>query len=177
MDAQAHMDQIQQSLDLLLQSQSQPPFNSGSPGNNSTCGVTPLRSVIHVRDISLGFPHFDGHSSVLEWIFKAKNFFDYHHTPDANRVDIAAIHFEKEVVPWFQMLQRLSAIKTWAELTTVLKSQFGPSPFDCSMVELFKLQQIGTVSDYYLKFMSLANRSSGLSDDALLNCFLSGLHA
>lgn len=92
-------------------------------------------------------------------------------------MDIAAIHFENDVVPWFQMLQRLSTVKTWAELTTTLESQFGPSPFDCSMAELFKLQQIGTVSDYYLKFMSLANRSSRLSDDALLNCFLSCLHA
>jgi len=73
------------------------------------------------------------------------------------------------------MLQRLYAVNTWAALTTTLESQFGPSPFDCPMVKLFKLQQTTTVSEYYLKFMTLANRSSGLQDDALLNCFLSGL--
>ena len=44
------------------------------------------------------------------------------------------------------------------------------------MGELFKLQQIGTVSDYYLKFMALANRSEGLSNEVVLNCFLSGLN-
>ena len=67
-------------------------------------------------------------------------------------------------------------MSTWSELTRALESQFGPSPFDCPMAELFKLQQTGLVSDYYLKFMSLANRSLGLSNEALLNCFISGLN-
>ena len=55
-------------------------------------------------------------------------------------------------------------------------SQFGPSPFDYPMGELFNLQQTGTVSDYYLKFMAIANRSEGLSNEVALNCFLSGLN-
>ena len=67
-------------------------------------------------------------------------------------------------------------MSTWSELTRALESQFGPSPFDCPMAELFKLQQTGSVSDYYLKFMSLANRSLGLSNEALLNGFISGLN-
>ena len=67
-------------------------------------------------------------------------------------------------------------MSTWSELTRALESQFGPSPFDCPMAELFKLQQTSSVSDYYLKFMSLANRSLGLSNEALLNCFISGLN-
>ncbi|KAJ1415172.1 Chromo-like domain superfamily [Sesbania bispinosa] len=44
------------------------------------------------------------------------------------------------------------------------------------MADLFKLQQTGSVSDYYLKFMALANRSGGLSEEAVLNCFISGLN-
>jgi len=44
------------------------------------------------------------------------------------------------------------------------------------MVDLFKMQQSSSVSDYYLKFMSLANTSFGLLAGAQLNCFLSGLH-
>ena len=31
------------------------------------------------------------------------------------------------------------------------------------MDELFKLQQVGTIADYYLKFMGLAHRSEGLT--------------
>ncbi|XP_014522563.1 uncharacterized protein LOC106779047 [Vigna radiata var. radiata] len=70
----------------------------------------------------------------------------------------------------------MAAVNTWSTLTRALESQFGPSPFDCPMAELFKLQQDGSMSDFYMKFMSLANRSVGLIDEALLNCFLSGLH-
>ena len=100
---------------------------------------------------------------MLEWIFKAEKFFSYHHTPDIDRVDITAIHFEKEVIPWFQMLQKLNVVSTWTTLTSSLESQFGPF-FDCPMAQLFKLQQVGTVFDYYLKILSLANSSSRLSD-------------
>ncbi|KAJ1376277.1 Retrotransposon gag domain, partial [Sesbania bispinosa] len=158
------MDQMQKSFDLL--NQGKPQHIVGSSSN--------LPST--VRDISLGFPHFDGTTPVLEWIFKAEKFFNYHRTPDQERVDIASIHFEKDVIPWFQMLQRMSVVQTWPDLTRALESHFGPSPFDSPMAELFKLYQSGTVSEYYLKFMALANRSEGLSDAAVLNCFLSGLN-
>ncbi|KAI5382466.1 hypothetical protein KIW84_070041, partial [Lathyrus oleraceus] len=42
---------------------------------------------------------------------------------------------------------------------------------------LFKLTQTGTVSEYYLQFTSLANRVYGLSNDALIDCFISGLNS
>ncbi|KAL5148288.1 hypothetical protein HKD37_13G035346 [Glycine soja] len=111
----------------------------------------------------------------MEWIFKAEKF-NYHHTPDQDRVNIASIHFEKDVIPWFHMLQRLQTVNTWAELRRALESQFGPLLFDCPMAELFKLQQVGTVADYYLKFMGLAHRFEGLTLEVLLNCFISGLN-
>jgi hypothetical protein len=41
----------------------------------------------------------------------------------------------------------------------------------------FKLNQTGTVAEYYLQFTSLANRVYGLSNDALIDCFVSGLNA
>nr|KYP32415.1 Transposon Ty3-G Gag-Pol polyprotein [Cajanus cajan] len=164
---QAQFDQIQATLDRLLVKK-----NNTQHHEESTMNV-----VLPMKDISLEFPHFDGNSSVLGWVFKAEKFFNYHNTPNASRVEIAAMHFDGDVVPWFQMLQRLAAVNTWADLTRALESQFGPSPFDCPMSELFKLQQSGSVLDYYLKFMSLANRSFGLNDEALLKCFMSGLNA
>ena len=73
------------------------------------------------------------------------------------------------------MLHKVSQFRSWTKLTGALESQFGPSLFDNPMAEMFKLTQTGTVSDYYLKFMSLANRSEELGAVAILNCFLSGL--
>jgi len=75
-----------------------------------------------MNNISLGFPHFDGTTPILEWIFKVEKFFSYQNTLNTTRVDIVAIHFEKDVVPWFQMLQRLSVIRSWIELTKTLES-------------------------------------------------------
>ena len=122
------------------------------------------------------FLHFDGNTPVLEWIFKAEKFFNHHNTPYLDRVDITSIHFEKDVIPWFQMLQWMQVVSTWAELTRALETQFGPSLFNCPMAELFKLQQFGTIANYYLKFMALANRSEGLTPEALCNYFISGLN-
>ena len=171
---QTSMDQMQLAMNLLLQNTSQP---TGSPSNNGSLLVPPINASLPIKEISLGFPHFDGTTPVMEWIFKAKKFFTYYNTPDASRVDIVVMHFDKDVVVvWFQMSQKLSLVSTWSEFTRALESQFGPSPFDCPMAELFKLQQTDSVSDYYLKFMSLANRSLGLSNEAFLNCFISGLN-
>jgi len=36
--------------------------------------------------------------------------------------------------------------------------EFGPLLFDCSRASLFKLAQDATMNEYYLKFMTLANR-------------------
>ncbi|CAH9097771.1 unnamed protein product [Cuscuta europaea] len=166
------MEQIQLAVNQL-QSASQPPGSSTSSGSPF---VSPMTASLPIREISLGFPHFDGTTPVMEWIFKAEKLFSYHNTPDAARVDIAAMHFDTDVVAWFQMSQKLSIVSTWKELIHALESQFGPSPFDCPMIELFTLQQTGSVSDYYLHFTSLANRSLGLSDEAFLNCFISGLN-
>ncbi|KAJ1405708.1 Retrotransposon gag domain [Sesbania bispinosa] len=170
---QDRFEKIQKMMELLLRNQGRAVGGKNSNGGTPGSSVTSVTS--SVRDISLGFPHFDGHTPVLEWIFKAEKFFSYHHTPDADRVEIAAIHFEKDVIPWFQMLQRMESVSSWSDLTRALEYQFGPSPFDCPMGELFKLQQTGSVLDYYLKFMSLANRFEGLSNEAVLNCFVSGL--
>ncbi|XP_019451764.1 PREDICTED: uncharacterized protein LOC109353858 [Lupinus angustifolius] len=166
------MDQIQRVLQQNLLNTSP---TGGSHANSGTSIVAQEHAVLPVKDISLGFPHFDGSTPVLEWIFKAEKFFNYHNTPDVSRVDIAAMHFDKDVVPWFQMLHRISTITTWLDLTRALESQFGHSPYDCPMAELFKLSQTCSLSYYYLKFMALANRSIGLNDEALLDCFVGGL--
>ncbi|MCH98982.1 hypothetical protein A2U01_0019992 [Trifolium medium] len=52
---------------------------------------------------------------------------------------------------------------------------FGPSVYDCPRAALFKLNQSGSVGEYYTEFNKLANRVYGVSTEALLDCFLSGL--
>lgn len=57
-----------------------------------------------------------------------------------------------------------------------MDSQFGSSSFECPTAELYKFNQIGSIFDYYLNYFSLANRSNGLTNEDLLNCFVGGLH-
>jgi hypothetical protein len=82
---------------------------------------------------------------------------------------------EKEVVPWFQMLSRNHPFQSWLAFTRSLELEFGPSPYESSRASLFKLQHTSSVSDYYLEFTALANRSQGVSIEALLDCFIGGL--
>lgn len=53
--------------------------------------------------------------------------------------------------------------------------EFGPSLYDCPHSTLFKLTQTALVNEYYVEFTALANRTQGISTNALLDCFLSGL--
>jgi len=117
--------------------------NSGS-GENHNLPHPPFQ----VRNVKLDFPCFD-ESEVLQWIFKAEQFFDYYNTLDPQRLMIAAIHMEKEVVPSFQMTNRTTLFQSRIEFTQALELEFGPSLYECTRSQLFKLSQVGYVHDYY----------------------------
>ncbi|XP_027348137.1 uncharacterized protein LOC113859608 [Abrus precatorius] len=67
------------------------------------------------------------------------------------------VHFQGLVIPWFQMLQRMNQLPSWAALATAIESQFGPSSFDNARPKRFKLAQTSSISNYYNEFMLLAN--------------------
>ncbi|MCI53789.1 hypothetical protein A2U01_0075036, partial [Trifolium medium] len=72
------------------------------------------------------------------------------------------------------MLHRSRPFLSWQELSRSIELEFGPSEFDRSRAALFMLAQTGSLDDYYLEFTTLASRSTGLTAEALLDCFLSG---
>jgi hypothetical protein len=159
---------IHEALDALMQKKTVPESSHG--GSNSG------KQSFQVRSVKLDFPRFDG-KNVLNWIFKAEQFFDYHNTPDMDRMTIASVHLDQDVVPWFQMNQRSQPFRSWLEFTRALEMDFGPSAYDCPRAALFKLSQNSTVTEYYREFNALANRVYGVSTEAFLDCFLSGLQA
>nr|GEV59450.1 hypothetical protein [Tanacetum cinerariifolium] len=57
-----------------------------------------------------------------------------------------------------------------------LETRFGPSSYDNHQAALFKLKQISTVTAYQTEFERLSQYVVGLPPEALLNCFISGLH-
>ncbi|XP_050907589.1 uncharacterized protein LOC127121009 [Lathyrus oleraceus] len=170
-DDRARMERIEAQLSSLQQ-------GNASPGGRNSSGFSTLTSSsnppFQVRNVKLDFPRFDG-SDVLNWIFRSEQFFEYYATPDPQRLTIAAIHMEKDVVPWFQMMARNNPFQSWAAFTRALELEFGPSPYESPSQALFKLTQSTSIAAYYTSFTALANRVQGLSPAAILDCFLSGL--
>lgn len=149
------MDCLETALTALQQT------NGGSNSFGSTPGFQPFQ----VRNPKLDFSRFDG-------IFKAEQFFEYYNTPDDQRLTIAATHLDKDVVPWYQMMSRANPFHSWVGFTRALEFEFVPTPYECPRSTL---TQHASVNEYYVEFTALANRVQGISTDALLDCFLSGL--
>ncbi|CAJ2635781.1 unnamed protein product [Trifolium pratense] len=93
----AKFDKIFAALDILID-QTPSKHHHGAGLNNN-------RPPFQVRNVKLEFPRFDG-KNVHEWIFRAEQFFEYYDTPDPDRLTIASVHLDKDVVPckscvWF----------------------------------------------------------------------------
>lgn len=89
----SHLDWIEAALEALL-------------NKTTTHGTSnSIRRPFQVRNVKFEFLRFDG-KNVLEWIFKAEQFFEYYETSDVDRITIAVVHLDHKVIPWFQMMQR-----------------------------------------------------------------------
>ena len=124
--------------------------------------------------MKLDVPRFDG-SDPSGWIFKIQQFFAYHSTPDSERLTIASFYMEGPALAWFQWLMRNHQLTTWQSFLEALDVRFSHSPYEDPTGLLFKLTQIGTVTEYLTQFEAIANRIVGLSLSLLLSCFISGL--
>ena len=60
-------------------------------------------------------------------------------------------------------------------LLRAVELHYGPTQYDNPRAQLFKLKQTSSVVQFHTAFMTLANRVEGLSDAALMDCFVSGL--
>lgn len=150
---------------------------ANSPESSSIVSHSPPHTSyqpFHTRSVKLDFPRFDG-TEPLHWLFRAEQFFAYYDTPDDQRLMIASVHMDGIVVAWFQMLQKAQQIPTWAAFARAVENQFGPSHFDSPRARLFKLQQHASAAAYYTEFMILSTRVEGMTDEAVLDCFISGL--
>ncbi|GKB20454.1 ty3-gypsy retrotransposon protein [Tanacetum coccineum] len=126
------------------------------------------------RTPKITLPLFDG-SNPLDWIFQADNFFDYYHTPVANRTAYSVFYFTGEALSWYKHLAMNGMLGTWETFTRELEIRFGPSSYENHEATLFKLKQTTTVSLYQTEFERLSNRVNGLSGQTLKNIFISGL--
>ncbi|XP_017442721.2 uncharacterized protein LOC108347805 [Vigna angularis] len=126
------------------------------------------------RRMNFDLPRFDS-SDALGWIFNVDQYFSFYQIPDEQQIAIAGMHMSGPAIPWFQMQQRTMPFRSWNEMKHAIEIEFGPTLFESPRESLFKLQQHGTVLEYYTEFITLANRTNIEPAEALRDCFISGL--
>lgn len=117
-----NLESLYSQLDLLLQPQNLGKGVAGMGESGSSSNSYTLR-------VKIDFPCFDG-TNPLDWIFKAEQYFSFYETSDVQKLVLASVHFEGDVVPWYQMLYRSHQIPTWTALTLAIEQQYGPTQFD-----------------------------------------------
>ncbi|WVZ02838.1 hypothetical protein V8G54_023644 [Vigna mungo] len=149
-------NELNSKLDSIIARLSQ--VNHTSPKSQSPPSSS---SMFFKPHMNLEVPQFDGHDAT-GWIFKITQFFEYHSTPEEDRLK-------------FQWVQKNGMIPSWSIFLHALETRFAPSYYEDPCGLLFKLTQSGTVNDYLTEFEQLASRVMGLPPSFLLSCFVSGL--
>ncbi|CAJ2641599.1 unnamed protein product [Trifolium pratense] len=126
--------------------------------------------------IKLEIPRFDG-SDALGWIFKINQFFEFHRTPEEQRLNIASFYMEGEALSWYQWMHNNGSLHTWQAFLHALETRFAPSQYEDPKGALFKLCQTSTIWEYQKSFETLDNRITDLPHQFYLSCFISGLRA
>lgn len=153
-----------------------PPFFQSPNHSSNFHPAMPSTPNPTIRPPKLQLIPFDGQDP-LDWVFQADQFFLFYQIPLDQRLSMAAFYMKGEALSWFKWMYNNGQLTSWSSFTHALELRFGPSSYDNYQAELFKLKQTGSVSDYQSNFEKLCNRVYGLSPDALLNCFISGLNS
>ncbi|KAI9199008.1 hypothetical protein LWI28_025853 [Acer negundo] len=125
--------------------------------------------------VKLDFPRFNGGEDPTSWLCRADQFFQFHATPEAEKVALASFHLEGDAQLWYQLLKQESPTITWDVFQEGLNARFGPTQFYDFFGELTKLQQVGSVRDYWTQFEKLLAKVGQLSQPQQVSCFVSGL--
>ena len=124
--------------------------------------------------MKLDVPQFDD-IEPQGWIFKINQFFEYHGTPEQDRLTVASFYMEGRALAWYQWMNANGHVTSWSSFLQAMHAHFAPTPYDDPTSALFKLTQKGTVAQYLTEFEDLATHVVGISHPLLLSCFISGL--
>lgn len=147
-----------------------------SPTSPSTPSSTPESTSKSTQKhfLKLDVPRFEG-IDPQGWIFMISQFFDYHATPEEERITVASFYLDGAALSWYQWMYRNGQIHSWAQFLQALETRFAPTAYGDPSGKLFKLAHTTSVTAYLSEFENLANRIVGLSPPFLLSCFISGL--
>lgn len=122
----------------------------------------------------LDFPKFFG-DEPESWVYKCEKFFELNAIEEPQKLRLASLHLEDKAMNWFRWYEKSHVLRTWQEFTRVLLLRFGSNAYEDPVGQLTKLKQWSTMKAYQEKFEELANKTTGLSEDFFVSCFVSGL--
>lgn len=126
------------------------------------------------RFMKMEVPKFDG-TDPFGWVFRIEEFFNFHGTPEATRLQIVSFHMEGKAASWFQWMKANQLLSTWPVFLHSLKHRFGGSLYDDPQGALSKLQQTASVAEFQSSFEELMNKVEGISEQLLISFFVTGL--
>ncbi|XP_026398810.1 uncharacterized protein LOC113294638 [Papaver somniferum] len=132
------------------------------------------------RTPKVDFPRFNG-TNPHGWVLKCERYFHLHNFPEEERVDMAAIHFDSQVDPWYLNYQQGKQSITWATFVQGLYARFEDVAHDNYVISFNKLYQTSTVEDYYDKwehyksYMVTNNPNPARPENFYTLSFISGL--
>ena len=88
-------------IDELISNLQKPEPTSNSPSSSSATPSSVSSSSPH--RMKLEVPRVDG-ADPLGWIFKINQFFEYHATPEHERLTIASFNMDGRALAWFQWM-------------------------------------------------------------------------
>ncbi|KAL4186481.1 hypothetical protein AMTRI_Chr09g14350 [Amborella trichopoda] len=125
--------------------------------------------------VKLDFPKFNGEEDPTSYVCRVVQFFEFHHTPEEDRVPLASFNLEGDAQLWYQLMKEEGGIASWYEFKSSLHARYGPTQFQDFFGDLIKLQQIGSVREYQTQFERLLIQAGRLTPLQQMGCFISGL--
>ena len=151
-------------------------FDPMKDSNTSYSGS--FNNVIH--KIKIDIPKFDGENNREgnRWINKVENYFAmYRISDDEDKISIASMYMDKLACDWFMWWDSKcrGLVRDWDTFKKKFFKRFQDMEENELYTKLTRLQQKGTVEEYFNELHVLATRINDISDDRLLQIAISGL--
>ncbi|GAV68292.1 hypothetical protein CFOL_v3_11795 [Cephalotus follicularis] len=91
------------------------------------------------RMVKLDFPKFNGTEDPTSWVCRAEQFFEFHQTPEEERVPLASFNLEGDTQLWYQLMKEEHEVVTWQVFKEGLHVRYGPTQYQDFFGDLTKL--------------------------------------